>query len=173
MTGVQARSQVTNALMRIPPNAVDAGTACGTGAGSPPVTQGADMPCTLGKRDPLGDTSDSSMPPSIPGSYCHLCREQPKPRRAKMHNDRPTNQPTNGGLQHQLQPDNTSPLLGSREDSGNQGSPQPCQRQGDINWGIQQRLGEFPLLLPTKIQPPPILQGALSMKHLTTRVSSA
>lgn len=47
-----------------------------------------------------------------------------------------TQGPTNRGLQHQLQQDNTSPSLGSREGSGKQGSPQPCQRQGDINWGI-------------------------------------
>lgn len=59
LTGVQARSQVTNPLMQIPPNAADAGT---TKWAAHPWPTGADMPRTLAKRGSLGDTSDSSIP---------------------------------------------------------------------------------------------------------------
>lgn len=87
-----------------------------------------------------------------------------------------TQGPTNRGLQHQLQQDNTSPSLGSREGSGNQGSPPSLAKGREILTGafIQQRFGEFPLLLPTKTQSPPTLRGVLSTeKDLTITVSSA
>lgn len=94
MTGVQAHSQVTNPLMQIPPDAADAGTACGMEWAAHPLPTGADMPGTLAKRgffgrqlSPKHATPEAS---SITGSCCHLCREQPKPRRAKMHNNQPT-----------------------------------------------------------------------------------
>lgn len=59
-----------------------------------PAPTGADMPCALARRCFSGRhlSLKHATPPasSIPGSRCHLSREQPKPWRAKMHNDQPT-----------------------------------------------------------------------------------
>lgn len=149
LTGVQARSQVTNPLMQIPPDAADAGAVCGTGVGSPPSahwSRHAMRPC---QEVFLWETPQSQAchPTSIIHPWVTL---PPLQGATQTMESQDAQRPTNAGLQPQLQQDNSSPLLGSREDSGNQGSPQPCQRQGDSNWGIQQQLGESPFSSPPK-----------------------
>lgn len=59
LTGVQARSQVTNPLMQIPPKAAGAGREWA----AHPLPTGAQLPRAPAKRGSLGDTSDSNLPP--------------------------------------------------------------------------------------------------------------
>lgn len=106
----------------------------------------------------------------IPRSRCHLCREQPKPWRAKTHKDQPT-----GVCNTSF--NKTTPLPRWDQGRAQETKEAPSLAKGrEILTGafIQQRFGEFPLLLPTKTQSPPTLRGVLSTeKDLTITVSSA
>lgn len=118
-------------MMQIPPNAADAGTEWA----AHPLPTGADVPLTLGKEGSPGDTSDSSMSPQkhhpSPGHAATSAGSNPnhgEPRHTR------TNQ------QGFATPASTRQHLSLAGIKGGlrkpRKPPQPCQRQGDINWGI-------------------------------------